>query len=444
MGDENKDTNTPTLPAEGDVTISMDDLKKYLSEAIKGMTFPQVTELKEKMLQFERKALFPDGAGNQAETCQKSIIDTRFFVKDFASKQGFAGNDGAAYQPNLAGTGPFLKLSPTMEKFAEVLRYRANPTLLAGKGINLLDYNNEVREINNQYVKALTTTDAGALVPVEYLATIIEFATAQSPILQKVWRIPMGSLSMQIPKLVQSAGSYFGGIVLYRPNESEEKTATKPSFDTVTLTAAKLIALMHVTDELIADSSVNIINYLTAMLVRAFRYRIEQEIVRGTGANNQFLGIRNDPGVNVVARTTAGTVKYLDLINLESALDENFVDLDFLSRRATVNTLRKQVDTVGQPVYHDGFTTFLGGAMVPQLLGYPVHKTRNVNAMGVKGDLILGDLGYYLWGVRQEMTIDQSNAPRFIYDETTIRAVMRMDGKPGVSEAFAILDGTVS
>jgi len=54
--------------------------------------------------------------------------------------------------------------------------------------------------------------------------------------------------------------------------------------------------------------------------------------------------------------------------------------------------------------------------------------------------LILGDLGMYIVALRQDMTIDTSRDVRFFYDETVLRFVMRMDGKPGVSAAFAVLD----
>lgn len=442
MPEENKGTGILDLPQEGELTINVSDLQKIIADLTKN----QIDALRADLLKTDRKNLFPDGDGREVETCGKSIIDSRFFCKSFADERGYdhPGDGISMVERFKAFGGPWKRLSPQMEKFAEVVRCRADLMAMAQKGFDIRSYNEETREFNSKYIKALTTTDAGALVPVEYLATVIEFATAQSRILQRVMRIPMGSLSMRIPKLVQSSGSYFGGLTLYHPDESGLKTDTKPSFDTLTLTAKKLIGLINITDELIADSSINIINYITALFVRAFQYQTEYEIITGSGANNQMLGIRNDPGINTVARTVAGTVQYADLINLESSLDENFTDLTFLSRRATVNTLRTQVDTVGQPVYHDGFTTFLGGAMVPQLLGYPVDKTRNVPAMGVRGDLILGDLSYYIWAVRQDMVIDQSNAPRFVYDETTLRFVMRQDGLPGVSTAFSVLDGTAS
>jgi HK97 family phage major capsid protein len=82
----------------------------------------------------------------------------------------------------------------------------------------------------------------------------------------------------------------------------------------------------------------------------------------------------------------------------------------------------------------------VGMKVPPTLLGYPTIKTRNVPALGSRGDLVLGDLGFYIWAMRQEMTIDMSKEWRFNLDQTALRFVIRQDGAPGVSEAFAVLD----
>jgi HK97 family phage major capsid protein len=428
------------------VTVKMSDLKGIVAEAIKGMDIPQIAALKAQVEEVNKRAIFPHGEGDLLESTTKSIVDTSYFSKRYPSVPfGGARVDGDLLGARLrASGGPFLKLSPAMEKFADIIRCRGRIEKLMEKGINVGEYNKYIMEMEKKQPTPLTTTDVGAIVPVEYLATVVEFATAQSQILPKVWRIPMTTMTMRIPKLAQAAGSYFGGIILYHPDEGHLKDATTPDFDTLVFMAKKLIGLIALTDELIMDSSINIINYITGLFVRAFQYQIEHEIISGTGLLGQMLGILNDGAINVVPRQTAGTVRYDDLINLESSLDENFVDLSFLSRRATVNTLRKQKDTIGQPVYHDGITTFLGGAMTPQLLGYPTIKTRNVPVLGAKGDLILGDLGFYIWALRQDMTIDTSRDALFFYDETAVRFVMREDGAPGVSIAFSVLDEHLS
>jgi HK97 family phage major capsid protein len=432
------------MAGEQIVTLDMKDLPGILAEAVKGMEFPQILALKEDMKRVERAALFPSGDGSLLETCGKSIIDTRAFYRKERHEGGPMDATALVRGLGASRTGPWVALSPIMQKFAKIVACRGDYQKAHGMGIDIREYNSEVAEANQKATGPLTSTDAGVLVPVEYLATVIEFATAQSAILPKLWRIPLGSLSLKIPRLVQAAGSYFGGIHLYHPGEAGEKFKTKPNFDSVTLTAKKLIGLIAVTDELVADSSINIINYITSLFVRAFQWQSEHEVLQGTGLNNQMLGIISDPNINVVARTTAGTVKYDDLVNLESSLDENFADLTFISRRATVNTFRKQKDTVGQPVYTDGFDSMFGGPIAPRLLGYPLVRTRNAKAMGAHGDLTLGDLSFYLWGVRQDMTVDTSKDRYFEFDETALRFVVRQDGAPGVPDAFSILDTATS
>jgi HK97 family phage major capsid protein len=429
------------------VTIEMKDLKGIIAEAIKGMDIPQIAALKAEIEQVNKRAIFPQSEGDLLESSTKSIIDTSFFNKSYEQRPfGGARVDGDLMGARLRSAGgPFLKLSPAMEKFADILRCRGRIEKLMEKGININEYNKALIDAEKKATVGLATMDVGALVPVEYLATVIEFATAQSQILPLVWRIPMTTMTMRIPKLVQAAGSYFGGVVLYHPEEAHIKYPTKPEFDNdLVFTAKKLIGLIAITEELIADSSINIINYVTGLFVRAFQYQIEYEILRGTGTLGSMLGILADPAINLVPRTTVGTVRYEDLINLESSLDENFTKLTFVSTRATTNTLRKQKDTIGQPVYHDGFTTFLGGAMVPQLLGYPIIKTRNCPTLGQQGDLILGDFSFYIWALRQDMTIDTSRDALFFFDETCVRFVMREDGMPGVSIAFSVLDAHLS
>ena len=425
----------------------MKDLKGIIAEAIKGMDIPQIAALKAEIEQVNKRAIFPQSEGDLLESSTKSIIDTSFFNKSYEQRPfGGARVDGDLMGARLRSAGgPFLKLSPAMEKFADIIRCRGRIEKLMEKGININEYNKALIDAEKKSTVGLATMDVGALVPVEYLATVIEFATAQSQILPLVWRIPMTTMTMRIPKLVQAAGSYFGGVVLYHPEEAHIKYPTKPEFDNdLVFTAKKLIGLIAITDELIADSSINIINYVTGLFVRAFQYQIEYEILRGTGTLGSMLGILADPAINFVPRQKVGTVQYEDLINLESSLDENFTKLNFVSTRATTNTLRKQKDTIGQPVYHDGFTTFLGGAMVPQLLGYPIIKTRNCPALGQQGDLILGDFSFYIWALRQDMTIDTSRDALFFFDETCVRFVMREDGMPGVSIAFSVLDAHLS
>ena len=417
---------------EGKFLLNTDALETAIREG----TIAAIKEEVKSVVDTERKALFSGKEADQSE------IDYGYFSKSYVDERGISLSDKKfAFNLVMSG-GPWKKLSPAMQRFAEGCRSGFDPNKMLSRGLNIQDYNKEIREWNTKAASnALTTTDAGALVPIEFLATVIEFATAQSRILPQLWRIPMNSLSMRIPTLSQAAGSYFGGMVLYHPEEMGVKTETKPTFSYKTFTAKKLIGIVPLTDELIADSTINIINYITALCVRAFQYRIEGEVISGSGNAGQMLGIINEPSINFVNRKTTGTVKYDDLINLDSAIDENFANLTYIARKLTINTLGKEKDTVGQSVLR---ASWPGEALPrPMLVKYPYIETRNCAALGSKGDIILGDLGYYIWALRQDMTIDMSKDAYFFYDETVLRFVMRMDGCPGVPIAFATLRAAI-
>jgi len=402
-----------------------------LETAIREGTIQAVKNEVKTALEVEKREIFTGGDKDIMDREGKTVVDTSYFRKDYSSRRGGQVDGATLGKALVASGGPFLKLSPVMQKFAENCKQKFSGDF------NLREWNKEVTDWNQkQPMAGMTTIDAGALVPIEFLATVIEFAIAQSQILPKLWRIPMGSMTTRIPQLAQSAGSYFGGVVLYHPDELIAKTITEPTLSYREFMAKKLIGLCPLSDELIMDSAINIINYITGVFVRAFQYRTEGEVIAGTGLLGQMTGILTDPLINIVARVTANQVKYEDILNLESSIDENFVNLTWLSRRATLNALRKQKDTVGQPVYRDLWPM----NQVPSILDYPVIKTRNVPVLGARGDIILGDLGFYMWAVRQDMTIDLSKERYFEYDATALRFVMRQDGQPGVSIAFAILD----
>ena len=439
--------------------LSMEQLKGVITEVCKNATKDEIESLKKDMLKVNRDSIFPfqDGTFGDSDVeshnvaGKGSIIDTSYFSKQFNAGRvkNYGTNpwmaDGIAMGQQLVNIGgPFKRLSPEMETFAKILKL-GRGTVQKSKdcGIDVMKYNETVKEHYKQAgMSEGILQDGGALVPIEFVATIIEFATQQSPILSKVWRMPMTTNIMRIPRLVQAAGSYFGGIQLYSPDEGKEKEETKPQLERLTFTAKKLIGLIYLTDELIADSMINIINYITGLFTRAFQYELERRVIASIGgaAGGPCLGIINDPAINVIARQTAGQVTYTDIINLDSALDENFSDLSWIVRKATQNSLMSLRDSNNRPIFLSDYAVFAGQPLhPPTMVSYPVHRTRNVPTLGMQGDIILGDLSWYLLAIRQDLTIDSSSHVRFLYDEETLRFVMRLDGMPAISIAFAIL-----
>lgn len=114
-------------------------------------------------------------------------------------------------------------------------------------------------------------------------------------------------------------------------------------------------------------------------------------------------------------------------------------------RKKTLGNLREKVDTVKQPIVKETWGERMGiPTLTPTILGHPYHVSKNVPALGSTGDIIIANLGMYILGIRADMRIDISDAPRFEYDETNVRFVARLDGKPGTAFAFKMLKASQS
>jgi HK97 family phage major capsid protein len=433
---------------EGKFVLNLD----VMEQKIKDGTIAIVRQEMKDAIEAEKKKIFVDSEANEAQLKDGSIIDTSFFNrKYYESRIGGRQMSGAEMAQTLvASGGPFLKLGKAMNTFADFvkmgLQCKFDLNLMMTRKFSIDAYNQEISEWNRKFATAagLTTVDAGAIVPVDYVATVIEFAIQTSQILPRLWRIPLATMQTQIPTLYQTAGSYFGGIMLYHPTEAQELWATKPAFSYKQLIAHKLIGLIPLTDELVMDSNINIINYITGLFTRAFAWQTEFEVLQGNGLlKQQFMGVVHDPAVrtNMVTRTTANALKRADVLALESIIDENIQSLIYITRRASLNNMRQELTAGSTPLYYDTTVQGLSERMGPSLNGYPCILTRNAPALIHEGDLICGDFGYYLWGVRQDMTIDLSKERYFEFDLTALRFVMRQDGMAGVPLAFSYTSG---
>jgi len=453
MPEEKKPVTTPAVPEE----VTIDDIKSIIQTAVKDCTKEEIDALKKEINGFQMKQVFPGGDGTDTTSVDDDVVlDTTFFTKNYADK--YSGHidpklemqypwlrSGMALGKQLCEQGrPFRRLNKAMDKFATFIKAKGNMNSAQQRGVDMIEYGNDMKTRYKQAgLNEGALADGGVFVPPEWGATVIEFATQQSWLLSQVWRYSMNSNILRLPKLVQAAGNYFGGIQFYTPGEGELKESTKPTFEQMTWEAKKLIAVCYLTDELIADSNINIINYITGLFVRAFQYEMERRVIAGIGgaANGPCLGIINDPGINTVTRETAGTITIRDILHLDASLDESFNNLVWITRKATQITLMNIRDNQNRPVFISDYGVFTAQRMHPTtMISYPVHYTRNVPSIGEKGDIILCDPSWYLLAMRPDLKIDQSEHVRWLYDETSLRFVMRFDGAPAVPIAFSVLD----
>ena len=164
--------------------------------------------------------------------------------------------------------------------------------------------------------------------------------------------------------------------------------------------------------------------------------------IQGTGAG-QPLGVVNAGATITVNRQAVGTpIQYTDLVNmLESFLPSaNGV---WIVNQTGMSNLLLMMDQAGGAA---NTGTYIWGSAVDgvpnRLLGMPIIFSEKNPTVGNAGDVILADWKYYLIGDRQAATIESTQYDYWRYDQTSWRAVHRVDGQPWLSAPLTLQDGT--
>ena len=284
----------------------------------------------------------------------------------------------------------------------------------------------------------------GFLVPTEFNATLQAFMHEQNPIRARATVIPMRRRTVQFPVLDQTgqvAGRphQFGGIASVWTEEAQEKDETDPAFRQLELAAHKLVCYTIISDELLDDTAIGLAGFLSSPMgfVGAINWEEEFTFLQGTGAG-QPMGVINGGGTIVVPRAVAGTIGVNDVMQM--VMNHQGANPIWHINRGAMATLLQLNGPVGNPSYI--FIPNAREGMPATLMGFPIHWTEKTPLLGTQGDILLADWTWYIIGDRQSTTIDSSMHERFRRDQTTWRAVHRVDGRQTLSVPLRLQDGT--
>lgn len=354
-----------------------------------------------------------------------------------ASGPGYIVTEKGSVINPAKSSAPWIRLSEEVESFAIGIK-----ALIKSKG-----------RIVDKVLEEQSDPAGGYLIPEEFQAVLVQYDTEPAVVWPRATIWPMNTDKLGMPKLKQrpdddsDAFDHFAGVSFVWTDEGGEKTETEPEFEFLELIAHELSGYTELTDTLIEDSPINIMNFLTGLFRRAFVWTTDRTFIRGNGAR-QPLGIANDPAVLTVNRQGANTFVYADALNMDTKLPSVFeAGAVWMMGKDTLNNLRGQVDTIGQPVlqqfYHPG-PGGIGMKQIDVMLGYPIIRADNkVYTLGTKGDVILGNWAWYYIGDRKRFTMDTSSHYKFRTNKTAIRVIGRLDGQAAFPEAFVILDSAV-
>lgn len=334
------------------------------------------------------------------------------------------------------------------------LRNKQNPWLMVSDDVKqwAVDFSKYLKSGNVSKLLSESVDDSGGyLVPEEFRALMIMYDAEETLVWSRATVWPMAGEKLAFPKLLQNPDvqdnnfDHFAGVSFEWTEEGGEKQETQPEFGLVEMIVHELAGYTELTNTLLDDSVINLMNYLTRIFRSAWYWYTDKEFIQGTGGKKP-LGVINDPQILTVNRQTAGTIEVQDCLNLEARLPAMFdpSSVWFITktgraalRGQTVSSSSKEL--VLQEMYGDFSKPY-----DMTILGRPAFLADGkIPALGTAGDLILGAWQWYYVGFRQDFSMDSSRHYRFRHNRTSLRCSGRIDGQAAVPQAFTIL-GDVS
>lgn len=287
--------------------------------------------------------------------------------------------------------------------------------------------------------------DGGFLIPPDFSQAIWQLSLGEDSLLPMTDNTPVSSNGMAFPK-DETTPWGTNGIRAYWQGEATAGTATKPVLGQETLRLKKLLALVAITDELLADTTA-LNGYLPKKVALSIRWKTNEAILYGAG-NAQPFGAMNSGAVMTVAKESGqGTLTLLpmNLAKMVAALPPGsyanavwLLNNDVLPYLFTLNSNNQ----ILYLPYGGGQGPFQGSPY-GSLLGRPVMVTQHAKSFTNQGDVSLVDLSYYQAITKAEgIRTDTSMHLYFDSDSMAFRTTFRMDGQSKLTSAITPANGS--
>lgn len=265
-----------------------------------------------------------------------------------------------------------------------------------------------------------TTTAGGFLVPEEFKAEVLRLQPLYGVIRQNVRIMPMAYDIVNIPVADREVTASW-------VNEAAQITSTDPTFRQVTLTINKLASIPQVTNELLADANVSVIEFLAMTIAEQFAKAEDQQGFNGTGS--PFVGALFATGVPQGTHVGGAiALSYGDIARFTGSLYANALgNAKFYFHRSMIARVQGLITTAGAPIF---------GATTNSLFGYPLVNTEILPSdatvtgtnYGLFGDLrrgmIMGERGSMTMKITEEGTVGGNNL--FEKDMAALRVIERV------------------
>lgn len=291
----------------------------------------------------------------------------------------------------------------------------------------------EVR--GHEFRAALTPTSGSGVVPYSFYDQVFTFLQNSNPLFTTSTIInTAGGNTLQVPK-VTAAGTY--AVTAAGSAISEQN----PTLSNINLGAFKFAALVSLSNEIIADSGVNLLDLVARIGSREIAFDAGAKLTTGTGTVEP-TGIVTASGLGVTGTAAGGVPTYENLVDLAySVAGQNRSDYGFMVSTSALAAIRKIKDTAGNFI----FTPSISVDGRDFLLGNVIHENASMPAVAATAaskSIVYGKLDDFI--VRQAGGIQVATSTDYAFnqDVTTFRILWRGDSNLGADSVNHFRGGT--
>lgn len=269
-----------------------------------------------------------------------------------------------------------------------------------------------------------TDSEGGYLVPEELRAEIFRILPDFAVMRNLARVIPMSTDTLLLTGLSARPSAYWS-------SEYSSLSTSSAEFDRVTLNPNTLVCLLPVTQQLLADANINLVNFITELFAESIALAEDKAFFTGSGTGEP-KGIEAETLTQVDAGNAGDFDDVIQLIHSIPARHRSTPSSAFVANNTTIMNLRKVKDSNGAYIWNPGSPN---NGEPSRLYGYPVYEQNNI----ANGKVFFGDWRMYIIGDRQQVAVSTTTegGDAWRRHAVEIKAVTRVDGTAVKTGAFA-------
>lgn len=275
--------------------------------------------------------------------------------------------------------------------------------------------------------------DGGFAIPPQFSSELWRLSLGEDSLIPLTQNTEVSGNSMIFPK-DESTPWGSTGVQVYWQSEASAANQSKPALGTETLVLHKLMALVPVTNELIADGFA-IGSYLQAVAPERITWKANEAILFGNGIGKP-QGALNSDAVVVQAKDSGQLTNTLSAANISNMVSRLMVgelkNAIWLGNPDMLTPL-EGLAVGNYPIFLPGMTA--ANAPYGMLKGRPLQLSEHASAFSAQGDLNLLSLNGYRT-ITKAGGVETATSMHLYFDAdaTAFRFTFRMNGKPILSK----------